>query len=75
MPRQTFSPPEKPAATSESFADNLPEAIKRIAMQFIGDPLAWQMADLEIVIVFRDGRKLKLDARPDPDGRYIEITR
>lgn len=76
MPRQSFSPPPPDAATPETFdARKLPEVIKQIALQFMGDPLAWQLADLEIVIVFRDGRKLKLDANPGPDGKYIELNR
>jgi hypothetical protein len=51
----------------------LAEAVKKIAENLGVRPLDWKLYDLEIVIVFENGKKLKFDARPDANGKFIQL--
>jgi hypothetical protein len=44
--------------------NNQPEIVKRFAKQANGVPIAWNVTEDKVVIVFEDGRKLFFEVKP-----------
>jgi len=52
----------------------LEKAVYAIAKQLGFEPWAWGLRDINIVIVFTNGKKMIFDPTPAEDGKYIQLV-
>lgn len=68
-PTDNLPPPEE-----LTFSQRVELAARKIAAQLGFDALAWGLKDIELTVVFRNGKKMVFDANPDPlTGKYIQL--